>query len=378
MSSLPTQILSPGVSNDITIPVGTYAVKVSNTSPYDLDYSGFGVWGDDWIPAGTEYMLYSTVYSSGQLSMTLVNNRNVSPANPGAILLAAYPNKDSLPEGNWPITIPFQTVSTNVGVTGVNNTGNPPGTNWMTVQPSDGSLPTFLADNSGNFTVRQDNAGTETVAIDIQSGANPHTIINGSMKGGLHLGQLSTGDTIDTDANGNLYLKSIATVNPNVSFQPVVGNSVAQIFSDGLHLGSGGYTKYMDPGVVLNGGTSGTATLYQVEIGNVKRTIVYLNNFRTGASAQNLSFPTAYTKGALIRTGGTGSSATTSHISFVASGVVQNVNVLTTLAAGGGTVTNQAWILQYSYGECPTAFDAIQFVAGGSAAHSGFIIIEGQ
>lgn len=157
MTLLPTQNLSPGVTSEITIPVGTYALKVSNTSPYDLDWSGFGVIGDDWIPSGVEWMLYASAYFSGAATLTLVNNKGITPANNGIVLLVAYPNKDSVPEGHWPVTIPTSVVQTSGGVItaqNLDNEGNVAGTQIIkSVVSGDGVNQAVSLTNDAQFTL---------------------------------------------------------------------------------------------------------------------------------------------------------------------------------------------------------------------------------
>lgn len=102
------------------------------------------------------------------------------------------------------------------------NTGNPAPTNIIQVQPSDvaSNVYTIYADSSGNLYVQADNAGTVTKLLNITGGATPSVSIVGGVKGGLHLGQLAQGDTLDTDGNGNTYIKSVATSNQTVNIQP--------------------------------------------------------------------------------------------------------------------------------------------------------------
>lgn len=109
----------PGVLTKETLPLGIVALKVSNTSPYDLSYSGYGASGDDVIPSGVENILYGAVYNSGVFQTTLVNNRNITPANAGVVLLVAYYSDSEVPQGSWPVSIPTSTVnvSGNTGVT---------------------------------------------------------------------------------------------------------------------------------------------------------------------------------------------------------------------------------------------------------------------
>ncbi len=97
--------------------------------------------------------------------------------------------------------------------------------------------------------------------------------------------------------------------------------------------------------VVLNGATSGTATLYQVLQGTHKKVVIILNNFKNiGGSTQTITFPTAFTAGCQIRT------TAMFQIELRVTGAAQNIDVLTTLGAAGGTVTTQTNIAAHSLG----------------------------
>lgn len=131
-------------------------------------------------------------------------------------------------------------------------------------------------------------------------------------------------------------------------------------------------------GHTINGGTSGTATLLQDDIGTFKRIIIFLNNFRTGGAAQNIAIPSAFTKGAHITTGGIGTSVNAGGVSCLASGVAQTVFTPTTFASTGNTATGVTILYQYAFGECFSAFDTVQFPASSTSAHTAFIIMTGE
>lgn len=130
-------------------------------------------------------------------------------------------------------------------------------------------------------------------------------------------------------------------------------------------------------GITVNGVTSGSVTLYQDFIGNVKRVMIYQTNYRSGSGAQTIALPTAFTKGAVIRTGGIGVSGS-GGMQLLASAAAQNLNIITTWAAGGGSVTTQTTIYAYSYAEMTTAFDTVSFPLNTTSAHTAFVLIEGQ
>lgn len=78
----------------------------------------------------------------------------------------------------YPLTLPRLTnignsVPLTTSTSQLINNGSAPLSNIITVQPSDVATPTWLADNSGNFTVKGDNAGTLTTLLQLIAGASP-------------------------------------------------------------------------------------------------------------------------------------------------------------------------------------------------------------
>src|SRR5579885_553302 len=119
----------------------------------------------------------------------------------------------------------------------------------------------------------------------------------------------------------------------------------------------------------LSGSTSGVALLYQFFSGVHKVIYIYLNGFRNGgASAQNITFPQAFTSALKITT------ADTNTFSLLTSGTAQNIAILTALGAGGGTTVSQTTMGSYSLGWCNHAIDTISFQSGAASAHTGLIV----
>lgn len=131
------------------------------------------------------------------------------------------------------------------------------------------------------------------------------------------------------------------------------------------------------PSTTINGGNTGTATLWQFFVGTYKYTIIALGNFRTGGAAQTIALPTPYLTGAIIRTGLTGTSATNAGIGLMHSGALQSINIYATLSANGATQTSQNFIYTGSFGDIQVNFDTVQFQASGTAGHTAIAIIEG-
>lgn len=126
--------------------------------------------------------------------------------------------------------------------------------------------------------------------------------------------------------------------------------------------------------VVINGGTSGTATLYQDCTGTIKRVLVVENNFRTAGAAQTIAIPVPFTAKFWVRTG------FIDRVQFLSSGTAQSVNVMTAFGASGsaiGSTAGATTVFGFAIGECLHPCDAISWPASGAAANNGMILLEG-
>lgn len=210
---------------------------------------------------------------------------------------------------------------------------------------------------------------------------NGHVLIGfGSAQGNLDLGyptmitfeagpgQQSGGNpSLSLDASGILH------INTNGGLHQVQIDGNTTINFDGAN----GAINMATNSTVLNGGTSGTATLYQDLTGNIKRVIIYLSSFRPGVSAQNIAIPTPFTTSVSVRTAQTGASSSTSGISLLKSGVAQNVSAVTTLSLTAAAFTTGTVFNQGIIGYCESGVDTVQFQGGTTASHTGMIILEG-
>lgn len=127
--------------------------------------------------------------------------------------------------------------------------------------------------------------------------------------------------------------------------------------------------------VVLNGQTSGTATLYQVMQGTYKKFLVIFSNYKNTGN-QYITLPVAFVSRGWFNIGDTGGG----HISFYtggSGGSTVGCNVLTSFASGGGGIAGpQSFTSYYSIGQINAGFDTINFQANSSAAN-GIMIVEG-
>ena len=124
------------------------------------------------------------------------------------------------------------------------------------------------------------------------------------------------------------------------------------------------------PASVLNGSTSGTATLYQMPWSLLKLVFVNLSNFRNGGgSAQNIAFPLGFTSVVWVMAGDTNA------FSLLASGTAITVRAVTGLASGGNTFTNIT-VVGAVIGQ-GGACDTLSFLGGQASAHTGPIVLLG-
>ncbi|SRR6266568_989 len=130
--------------------------------------------------------------------------------------------------------------------------------------------------------------------------------------------------------------------------------------------------KINTAGVVLNGSTAGTATLYQPQRGTWKVVVVILNGFRNGgASNQDIALPVPFTSKFQY------SSGDFDAFQFLVSGVAQSGGVLTSLSAGGGGVTGTSTFHLWCIGEVASGCDTLRFTSGNATARSGTLIMQG-
>jgi hypothetical protein len=125
-------------------------------------------------------------------------------------------------------------------------------------------------------------------------------------------------------------------------------------------------------GTQISGQVSGTATLYQPQIGTIKEAIISFANYRNNA-AQTITFPVAFTVRAYVQTTETNNDA----IAFLNSGSAQTVKIITTLASTGGSQNGITSIKQWSMGLVDGPFDTIQIGTGASTAFNALIILKG-
>lgn len=396
----PIDLSSIGNSFQITPPGNLQSENIGwivllNESPYTLTFFAGGMQLS--IPAWDEYPIQVAKRVNGQI---IVLSSFSLPITIESMLLASLPSSQStqlvvsffalgeVPPSTSPRNLNRQTwIPNNVNTVGNNvsnilqNDGSTPGTQFLESTPSDAVSSTWSFKNDGTGFVKGDNGGVLTQILQFVAGANPGLIF------GNHN---ALGATIDSTIGLNMKpdndVHRAQVIAPNSGTQSAnlleVYDNVPnlQLFIGPLgQLGLNKPLNYNQSGTVLNGGTSGTVTVNEVFSGTPFKVVLgKLNNFRTGASAQNLTLPTAFVNGALIFTGSIGTSAQNGGFSCLSSGVAQNIDIITSLATTGGGVTGQNTIFTRSIGECRNAFDTLQFTASGTQANNGFFLIVGQ
>ncbi len=132
------------------------------------------------------------------------------------------------------------------------------------------------------------------------------------------------------------------------------------------------------PDVTVAGSVSGTATLWMPLQGKLKLAILSMANYQNGTVTQTLAFPTAFARGLLIIAGGIGDS-THGGVYFTLAGVTKANQILTALAATGGTITaNQNNVNAYSVAENLNAVDSINLINVAGAAHTAHVFMIGN
>jgi hypothetical protein len=256
-SNIGPVVLVPGIQQQlslINIP-NIQALKVTNGTPFDITYSGFGTRGNSIIPAGLEYMLYAKFQNSGYLNLLAVNNAGVS--GNGVVNVVLFDTGEELPPGVWPVSVPTQTVSANVST--VQTLSNESATSGTLVIDmgiiGNTALIQMFNDGHGNWYVLQGSVLHK--AITVSTTGNP-----------LQLGQ--AGDTVEVlgglliDGVGNaLAVTNGATISgTGVSALNVPNGDVATLGvrtndygdsagNDGMVITPGSTTRILSAGQVV-------------------------------------------------------------------------------------------------------------------------------
>lgn len=166
----------------------------------------------------------------------------------------------------------------------------------------------------------------------------------------------------------------------NVNLQGILNKDTVQFLkSDGtlealIDLVKG-CLNFSTPSTTTNGGIAGSATMWMPFQGaSFKLVLIKHLGFQTGASNQDAVLPTAFTDGCFFFTGAC------SAFQLLNAGSPQSGNIITALAAGGGTSVFQSTFNGFSFGNVPPnePFDTIRYTSGNASTHNAFIILIGR
>ena len=223
----------------------------SSASTFNLPAGG---WVDCNPSVGETKIAFTVVY--------------VLPTPPVSLLMATlYMPSEPIPAmtvlGNSPIG---GGINTNVTTTQtISNLTNLPGINWLEVSPTDTVSTLIYSDTSGNLVWNSDNAGLNTVLLQLVAGANPQTILGAVvLLSNGKLGMVAAGDIIDA-SGADTSLKVRGATNA-IHLQSPAGTDVATFaynqitFNQGLKMANGhiiqfniGQIKDLNQGSALSG-----------------------------------------------------------------------------------------------------------------------------
>lgn len=305
-----------------------------------------------------------------------------------------YGPNEELP-GTYPISLIRQisignTVSTVGGVaSSVQDDGRASGNFTLEATPSPDGVSAAFIKNNGQA---QLGSTQEDGQLDITNKIGDHMVITGDGIGipsDLHrfwdtrtnssvVGGFSAAGGVLFAGNNTQFAQ---INNAGLAFMSTYSKIAAAV---GDHLGlstdSSHGLQWQNTGTVLNGGTAGTATLWQPFTGSgLKLVLVELSGFRTAGANQSLALPAAFTAFALIWTGNIGGATGFNGLTVTNAGVAQNINIITSLAAAGGAASVNAGkqIFGNSFGQVFNPFDSVTFLSGSTGNTSGSFIIIG-
>jgi len=99
--------------------------------------------------------------------------------------------------------------------------------------------------------------------------------------------------------------------------------------------------------------------------------VIICKAFRTGGTNQDYTLPVPFTTKGLFICGDIDT------CTFMNGGTGQNVDVVTALAASGGSAVNQGSLSSNSFGGITHPFDTIRFNSGAGSNHNSTLIVIG-
>lgn len=273
------------------------------TIPQSARSGGIVFWNESNISLNISFQDGTTMYLpgwyhrhkcgySGDITWSLRTTLNSPNPPTSEVIVEMYVSGEHFPS-DGPI-VRQTNGSAEASVTSTNaivNTGNPVLTSIISAQPIDAASPTWAADNSGNLTIKSDNAGTLTTLLQLIAGASPAVklaaaavlveclgdvqvdgtttlqgtlVANGQITlgstagiiGGTHtlIGKTTAGDILDAGTTADTYLKSLNNINLQVN-----GSTQVTVSSNGLRAVNGAvYGTDLSNTIIQSTGSSGS------------------------------------------------------------------------------------------------------------------------
>lgn len=308
-------------TNDSTIPT----CNLSYTSGADINYANLTPVTSHFVNSSPPLSTAHATYIDSNAAIIGTDLEVVDVQQDNTVDFLLFPDKIVVQPGNN-LTITLETASTGHivrftakwtevsqvssgsltgGVTTGNiltaanvvNDNNAPGTGVISAFPSGvGGVNQLFIDNQGNITA----LGNALLGNILGASG-----INGS----LHLGQVVSGDTFDSDHNGNTYFKSTASSNQSINFQPISGTTVCFFSVNGMNFNSGGVlftTGSISRIKTFTASVTTTPTLFTHGLGAVPTGIFYIFQ-GTGTTAGSIQYDTATLSSTQIKLTASGS-----------------------------------------------------------------------
>ena len=154
---------------------GTGKLVIYNESNVNLALT----WGSfsTYCPAWTA-MLYCITSNTVNINWQIQSQLSSNNAPISQVIVEAYENAEPV-LGTYPAPLMRNTnignaINVGAAATNIQNDGNAPGTQLIEATPSDtSSVSTWLADTSGNLTIKSDHGGVLTTLLQLIAGASP-------------------------------------------------------------------------------------------------------------------------------------------------------------------------------------------------------------
>jgi hypothetical protein len=275
--------------------------------------------------------------------------------------------KRTFTEGPLPLQLNIgNTVNTNTGTNQVINDGNPAiSTVLEATQSGNVNGSNSLISNDGSFAFAQFVSSVYTQLFALIPGASPLLKLG---KGLTLQAPDSAGanfsNILGIDGGSRTFLQAQNTGNQIAFYDK---NGVNLLTADGVNktVNIAGTTQS------VNGDNGGTAQTIEGIIGPYKLTLYIQTNYRQAGTGQNITLKAPFSSFAFVGNMGAGG------VAFKQAGTAQTIQVVTTIASGGGSSTPVTAINTSSIGWLVTNFNQIADGGAMGAARSGIVFAWG-